>query len=395
MAFPIVATVSPRQVLFTTADGRTHTIPGAHPRFTALAALVRLADVARREGDQAAAAALTGMLPRLAGVAAMPPRAEVQTHGPVQVRDGGVRVDDEPMIGPLAERVLWSLREGLDIRPLTAFLANLIENPSKRPVEDLFDFVDSRGLAITEDGHLIGYERVRADFRDTRGGATDNSPGRLVEVRRNRVEEDPSRPCAVSLRFGPFPHYEITSGLGEDRIVAVKVNPRDVVAVPTVGLDGVRCCRYEVLFECVAGQGGTARHGPAPREDEAAAAPAPAVAAAVPAGVAAAEPPAPELEPLALTADMMIPSTSSAAPVGAVGVASVAALKEAAANIAGSGLAEEAVRGDGFVFGPDRARSGAAEDRPAPLSEPAEAVMRMRRRLPWPLTDAPAGVMGA
>lgn len=392
MAFPVVAAVSPRSVLFTTPDGKTHRVPEAHPRFQAVVALARMADLARRNGDEAAATAVMRLLPRLAGVAAaMPARAETQCHGPVEADEGGVvRVDGEPVDGPVAERILWALREGLDATPLMAFLANLLENPSKRPVEDLFDFVDGRGLAITEDGHLLGYERVRADYRDTRSGATDNTPGRVVQVRRNRVEEDPSRPCAVGLRFGPYPHYDAIMGIGEDRIVAVKVNPRDVVAVPTIGLDGVRCCRYEVLFDCTPAAAQTAAAADvAARHRE----------GADPAAPATEPQSAPAPEPLVLTPDMMVPAAAS--PAAPAGKAAVDVLKAAAAALAsGPDRPEEAVRKESFVFGPDRpaaATGGAPEPTSETAAAPATAASpQPRKRRPWPLRDStPAGMVGA
>ena len=66
-------------------------------------------------------------------------------------------------------------------------------------------------------------------------------------LRRNRTEEDPLRPCAVSLKVGPFP---VGSALAPgEHLNVVRIHPRDVVAVP-VGTGPLRCCGMQVIAHC-------------------------------------------------------------------------------------------------------------------------------------------------
>jgi hypothetical protein len=63
---------------------------------------------------------------------------------------------------------------------------------------------------------------------------------------REEVDEDPNRTCSTGLHVACF---DYAKDFGE-RLIEVKVNPRDVVAVP-VDYNGtkLRCCQFEVIRE--------------------------------------------------------------------------------------------------------------------------------------------------
>ncbi|HYF09138.1 MAG TPA: hypothetical protein VD970_16065, partial [Acetobacteraceae bacterium] len=121
---------------------------------------------------------------------------------------------------------------------------NLQENPAKAPAETLFDYLDSHSLLVDGDGYLIGYVIVGSEAE-----APDQRVGSTVAVRRNRTDENPARPCPVSLTVGPFPRDTAALPVGR-RVLAVRVHPRDVVAVPLAPEEPLRCCCYQVLAEC-------------------------------------------------------------------------------------------------------------------------------------------------
>ena len=120
-------------------------------------------------------------------------------------------------------------------------------NPSYRAVNELYGFLEKNNLPITPDGHFLAYKRVRDDYKDVYSGTMDNSIGKIVEMERNLVNDDKNQTCSSGLHFcseGYLNHF------GGDRTVIVKINPRDVVSIPTdYDNSKGRACRYEVIGE--------------------------------------------------------------------------------------------------------------------------------------------------
>jgi hypothetical protein len=168
----------------------------------------------------------------------------------VQVKDGVVYYKDIPVHNTLANRIVKFMREGLPFLPLCKFLENLMQNPSHRAVNELYDFLDAGELPITTDGCFLAYKNVRADYKDIHSGTFDNSVGSVCEMPRNQVDEDKDRTCSSGLHFCSIkylPHFSDSCG---GHTMMVKINPADVVAIPadynnTKG----RCSRYEVVNE--------------------------------------------------------------------------------------------------------------------------------------------------
>lgn len=149
--------------------------------------------------------------------------------------------------GALADRIVASITEGLDVAPIRNFLRNLFENPSKRSVDETFGFAQHNNLPLTEDGHLLAYKKVRGDYLDCHSGTISNAVGQIVEMARNEVDDDQNRTCSSGLHFCS---YEYLSHFGGERIVVLKINPRDIVSIPTdYNNSKGRCCRYEVVDE--------------------------------------------------------------------------------------------------------------------------------------------------
>jgi len=167
--------------------------------------------------------------------------------GKVKVEGNRLMYNDQEVTGLVSTRVFEMLAKGLDIKPMVLWLENLMENPSMRAVNELFGFMEACNLPITEDGHFLAYKRVREDYKSVHDGKTDNSIGRVLEMPRNKVDEDANRTCSYGLHFCSFDYLKHFSG---DRIVILKINPRDVVAIPTdYNNSKGRACRYEVVGE--------------------------------------------------------------------------------------------------------------------------------------------------
>lgn len=170
-------------------------------------------------------------------------------RGHVSVQGGTLFWKGEPFAGVLATRMIAMLEEGFDIEPMVNFMENLMTNPSKRAVTELYGFLEKNNLPITPDGHFLAYKKVRNDFKDIHSGTMDNSPGCVVEMERNQVDDNKDVTCSTGLHFcglSYLPHF----GGSDSRTVIVKINPRDVVSIPSDynGAKG-RACRYEIIGE--------------------------------------------------------------------------------------------------------------------------------------------------
>jgi hypothetical protein len=154
-----------------------------------------------------------------------------------------------PIGGVLVDRILELSRQGVvaPVNQLLKFLDNLYQNPSSSVVDRLYTFLEKGNMPITDDGHFLAYKRIRADWTDVHSGTMDNSIGKEVTMPRSLVNDNDNETCSTGLHFCSFSYL---SSFGGDRVVALKINPRDVVSIPTDYNDAKgRCCRYVVLEE--------------------------------------------------------------------------------------------------------------------------------------------------
>ena len=173
------------------------------------------------------------------------------SQGLVEVKNGKVFYQGEEVHGSISKRILEFMSKGLPFQPLVNFLNNLMENPSMQSQKELYDFLEHELLPITEDGHFLAYKAVRSDFMDKYRGTFDNHVGKVCEMQRAKVDDNRSVGCSQGLHAGALNYVanygSVDSG---DKIVIVKINPKDVVSVPSdCNCEKLRTCRYEVVGE--------------------------------------------------------------------------------------------------------------------------------------------------
>lgn len=232
-----IAYVTSRDVLQFRLNGSDVIIPSNHPNYDAILN-------ALDEGT----------------IDAVPPLLVTVKQAIADSSDGSITIEGdelyfegEPLHGAIARRIKQLLREGHDVKPLVNFQRNILDNPSARAREELFAFLEINNLPITPDGYFIAYKMVSATFRDIYTGKLDNSPGQTVKMLRFNVDPDKDRTCSHGLHFASL-EYVRKSGWGSstrgDRLVAVKINPRDVVAIPSdYNNSKGRTCQYLVIKE--------------------------------------------------------------------------------------------------------------------------------------------------
>uniref|UniRef100_A0A6M3KUF6 Uncharacterized protein n=1 Tax=viral metagenome TaxID=1070528 RepID=A0A6M3KUF6_9ZZZZ len=168
----------------------------------------------------------------------------------VEIRGDTIYYQGEVVHNTVCENILRSIKEGFDIIGTKKFLENLIENPSKHSVDELFSFLQIHHLTITDDGCFLAYKCVKEDYLDKFSGKYDNHPGAVMEMSRNQVDDNLNHACSHGFHVGAL-GYSGPDGWyyrEGDRVIIVKVNPKDVVCVPTdSNFQKVRVCRYEVV----------------------------------------------------------------------------------------------------------------------------------------------------
>ena len=171
------------------------------------------------------------------------------SNGRVTVENGVVKFDGDEVHGSISKRILEFMKNGLPFEPLVQFLHNVMENPSMQSQRELYDFLEHENLPITEDGYFLAYKAVRSDFKDKYRGVFDNSVGQVCEMVRAKVDDNREVGCSQGLHAGALSYVasygSVDSG---DKIVIVKINPKDVVSVPKdCDCQKLRTCRYEVV----------------------------------------------------------------------------------------------------------------------------------------------------
>jgi len=171
--------------------------------------------------------------------------------GDIRVVGGEVIYDGKPLHNVMCERILDIMREGLDATGLVKFLENLMQNPSYTAVQELYLFLEANQIPITEDGHFLAWKKIRNNWKDIHSNSVDYSVGATPSMKWNQVDPDREKTCSYGLHCAGWdylPHFG--SNGDSDRIVIVKVNPADVIAVPNdYGNAKMRVCKMEVLRE--------------------------------------------------------------------------------------------------------------------------------------------------
>lgn len=160
------------------------------------------------------------------------------------LRDGLLYMGEDALPESLSNRVLRLVEEGLPIEIMVNFWNNLKDNPSFNARKMLYKFLEHNGHPLTEDGCFIAYRGVSEDFKDIHSGKFDNNVGSVCEMSRAGVDDNPNNTCSTGLHVACF---DYAKGFGP-QLVEVKVNPKDVVAVP-VDYNGtkMRVCKFEVV----------------------------------------------------------------------------------------------------------------------------------------------------
>jgi hypothetical protein len=175
---------------------------------------------------------------------------QVEDYAGVEISDGALIVNGEVIHNTLTKRIVSFMGQGLPFDPMLKFLSNLMSNPSKRAVDELYDFLEAGELPLTEDGCFLAFKNVRSDYKDIHSGTFSNKVGDVCEMVRNRVCDNKDQTCSAGLHFCSIAYLPSFSDSNGGKTMILKINPADVVSIPSdYNNTKGRCCRYEVVAE--------------------------------------------------------------------------------------------------------------------------------------------------
>jgi hypothetical protein len=144
----------------------------------------------------------------------------------------------------LAQKVRSLVEEGLPVALFAKFWENIQNNPSSSSVRELYDFLAYKELPLTEDGCFLAYKGLDNNYWSISGntktlvvkgkvnssGKIFNGVGEEIEVMRRDVDDNRNNHCSFGLHVGSLDYAQSFS---RGKLVVVKVNPKDVVSVPS------------------------------------------------------------------------------------------------------------------------------------------------------------------
>lgn len=169
------------------------------------------------------------------------------SEGNFHVRGRTLYYRNEPLDGFVISRTIDFIEQGLPYRPLLAFIERLQANPSRRAVQELYNFLEHKNLPITDDGHFLAYKAVCHDFLDKHTHTVLNLPGTVIEMQRNQVDDNAHNTCSYGFHAGSLQYVAGFGNGSTDKILIVKIDPADVVSIPRdCNGQKLRTCRYVV-----------------------------------------------------------------------------------------------------------------------------------------------------
>lgn len=232
-------------------DGRMRTISKTHLNHDAVVKVVQ----AYQKSALTATSYRDDLLNELRDLVDIPTFITRITEGRVRIGDQGVMFDNDPVVGVIADRLMTMLQQGFDPRPLARFLQRLKTNPLSTAIDEMYLWLESGNLPITEDGCFLAFKLVEDDFASGHwnpdGSKLYNHVGTVVQMPREEVDPNRNATCSKGLHFCSW-QYLPNFGLSRDnvRVVVLKIAPEDVVSIPyDYNNSKGRAWRYLVLSE--------------------------------------------------------------------------------------------------------------------------------------------------
>jgi len=158
---------------------------------------------------------------------------------------------ENPLPNKIANKLTKLFDRGLSIEGLVMFWVKCHQNEEFRAIEELYNFIVHNGITIDEEGNIIGWKKVTKVKDGYKPSRNKNlfTYKLNVEVRipYDEVDNDKNNTCSFGLHVGS---QEYATNFQGNCCILVKVNPKDVVSVPTdYNGQKLRCCAFTPIAE--------------------------------------------------------------------------------------------------------------------------------------------------
>jgi len=216
-----------------------HRLNSTHPTFSKLAFALRRKNY--------------GRVPLLLDMAS---EIANQSHGHILVKKEGIYYKNRLIESALSRKVVELMAHKQPVAIYLKFMENLYMNPSVDAQNELFEWLlnfNGGKFVPTDDGCFMAYKVVNSDYTDCHTGKVLNKPGCRPLMARTEVDPDRHNECSRGYHFCSLSYVGVFSGWTrsvERPVMAVKINPADVVAIPEgYGYSKGRTWTYEVIRE--------------------------------------------------------------------------------------------------------------------------------------------------
>jgi hypothetical protein len=225
-------------------DGKPYAVDNQHPNYEQIVNAIKRG--------------VWGIVPNLINVGKTFQTFAENTDILVDMAGESIWYKGERVHNTMVQHILSMIKEGFDATPMTNFLQNMYDNVSKKAINELYSFLEYGKMPITGDGYFLAYKRVNVDYTSCFDGVTENKIGTVVDMPRNQVDDRSHVTCSQGLHICSFEYLRHYRGA---RVIVVKVNPADVVSIPTdYNNTKARVCRYEVVGELTFEEAGLDSH---------------------------------------------------------------------------------------------------------------------------------------
>ena len=180
--------------------------------------------------------------------------------GDIKIEGTKVFYRGEPLFGQDIDRMISYLTGGFPKESMVLFLEAKLRNKFPESVNALYNFLENKGMPITDNGTILGYKGVTSDYNSINTGSEPlisgirnedgtirNRIGDTVWMDRKYVCADNSSACAGGLHIGSRNYA--TNWAGDGRVMVAEFSPEHVVSVPTCEHEKIRVYKYKVVGE--------------------------------------------------------------------------------------------------------------------------------------------------
>jgi hypothetical protein len=206
-----------------------------------------LADRTHPQFDRISKFIIAGMIHEAIEIIDIKPQIFRWSNDRIKIEGNVLLLDGRELHGKLTQRIIDSTQNNESFQKYVNFLQKLDENPDANIFNDLFDFVEHANIEIAEDGDIIAWKRVRENHKDFYSNTFLHTIGQTVKMKRRDCDANRNHTCSTGLHVCAkeyLKHYQCGQGV----IAKIKLNPKDVVAIPTdYNFTKMRVCEYVPL----------------------------------------------------------------------------------------------------------------------------------------------------